>query len=178
MPDAPRLRSPDGLAAPPEAGFVLRTLEDAGHSAWVVGGWVRDSLLGRPVHDVDVATSARWEDGARALRAAGIPVVETGTAHGTVTAVVGGVPVEVTTYRVDGAYSDARHPDAVRFVDSVDDDLARRDLTVNAMAWHPERGLRDPFGGRDDLARGLVRSVGDPDARMAEDALRDRKSVV
>lgn len=177
MPDAPRLRSPDGLAAPPEAGFVLRTLEDAGHSAWVVGGWVRDSLLGRPVHDVDVATSARWEDGARALRAAGIPVVETGTAHGTVTAVVGGVPVEVTTYRVDGAYSDARHPDAVRFVDSVDDDLARRDLTVNAMAWHPERGLRDPFGGRDDLARGLVRSVGDPDARMAEDALRVLRAV-
>lgn len=177
MPDAPGLRSPDDLFAPPEAEAVLRILEAAGHSAWVVGGWVRDSLLGRPVHDVDVATGARWEDGARALRAAGVPVAETGTAHGTVTAVVGGVPVEVTTYRVDGAYSDARHPDAVRFVDSVDDDLARRDFTVNAMAWHPARGLRDPFGGRDDLAAGIVRAVGDPEARMAEDALRVLRAV-
>lgn len=165
------------LAPPVEGAAVIGALEAAGHSAWIVGGWVRDSLLGRPVHDVDVATSARWEDGERALRDAGIPVVETGVAHGTVTAVVDGVPVEVTTYRVDGAYTDGRHPDAVRFVDSVDDDLARRDFTVNAMAWHPDRGLRDPFGGRRDLAAGLVRAVGDADARMAEDALRVLRAV-
>ncbi|MEY8436389.1 CCA tRNA nucleotidyltransferase [Atopobiaceae bacterium 24-176] len=177
MPEAVPRDAPDRLTPPAEGAAVIDALEAAGHSAWIVGGWVRDSLLGRPAHDVDVATSARWEDGARALCDAGIPVVETGTAHGTVTAVVGGVPVEVTTYRVDGAYTDGRHPDAVRFVDSVDDDLARRDFTVNAMAWHPARGLRDPFGGRRDLAAGLVRAVGDPDARMAEDALRVLRAV-
>ena len=152
--DAPAYPVPDyGLR-------VLHALEDAGFEAWVVGGWVRDALLGAPMHDVDVTTSAPWQETERVLRTAGIEVHETGTAHGTVTAVIDGQPVEVTTYRVEGTYSDRRHPDEVRFVRDVREDLARRDFTVNAMAYHPDRGLLDLFGGREDLARGVVRAVG------------------
>ena len=162
---------------PDYAQHVLDVLEAAGFEAWVVGGWVRDALLGRPGHDVDVTTSAPWQDAASALRAAGIVVHETGTAHGTVTAVVDGRPVETTTYRVEGAYSDRRHPDKVRFVTDVREDLARRDFTVNAMAFHPERGLLDPFGGERDLAAGVIRAVGEPRRRFEEDALRVLRAV-
>jgi tRNA nucleotidyltransferase (CCA-adding enzyme) len=162
----------------PDYGLrVLRALEDAGFETWVVGGWVRDALLGAPMHDVDVTTSAPWQETERVLRAAGIEVHETGTAHGTVTAVVEGMPVEVTTYRVEGTYSDRRHPDEVRFVRDVREDLARRDFTVNAMAYHPDRGLLDLFGGREDLSRGVVRAVGDPYRRFEEDALRVLRAV-
>lgn len=162
----------------PDYGLrVLRVLEDAGFEAWVVGGWVRDALLGAPMHDVDVTTSAPWQETERVLRAAGIEVHETGTAHGTVTAVIDGQPVEVTTYRVEGTYSDRRHPDEVRFVRDVREDLARRDFTVNAMAYHPDRGLLDLFGGREDLSRGVVRAVGDPYRRFEEDALRVLRAV-
>ena len=156
---------------------VVGALEAAGHEAWVVGGWVRDALLGRPGHDVDVTTSAPWQETARVLRAAGIEVHETGTAHGTVTAVVDGRPVETTTYRVEGAYSDRRHPDEVRFVTDVREDLARRDFTVNAMAFHPRRGLLDPFGGKKDLAARVIRAVGEPRRRFEEDALRVLRAV-
>ena len=162
----------------PEFGrTVIRALEDAGFEAWAVGGWVRDALLGTPGHDVDVTTSAPWQKTAAVLRAAGIAVHETGTAHGTVTAVVGGRPVETTTYRVEGGYSDRRHPDEVRFVTDVREDLARRDFTVNAMAFHPERGLLDPFGGERDLAARVIRAVGDPHTRFEEDALRVLRAV-
>ena len=162
---------------PAYAAAVLRALEDAGFEAWVVGGWVRDALLGSASHDVDVCTAAPWQESERALLAAGLAVHRTGTQHGTVTAVSEGKPVEVTTYRVDGAYSDARHPDSVRFVRDVREDLARRDFTINAMAFHPARGLLDPFGGREDLARGLIRAVGDPRLRFGEDALRVLRAV-
>ncbi|MDI9591375.1 MAG: HD domain-containing protein [Acidobacteriota bacterium] len=162
---------------PPHALRVLEVLEGAGFEAWVVGGWVRDALMGEPSHDVDVTTSALWQQSAAALRAAGLVVHETGAAHGTVTAVVGGSPVEVTTYRVEGAYSDHRHPDEVRFVGSVLDDLSRRDFTINAIAYHPARGLLDPFGGRRDLEAGLIRAVGDPAQRFEEDALRVLRAV-
>ena len=167
----------DASLAPAYGLAVLRALEGAGHEAWFVGGWVRDALRGEPAHDVDVCTSAAWADSKRALLAAGIEVHETGTAHGTVTAVVAGRPVEVTTYRVDGAYTDFRHPDSVRFVSDVREDLARRDFTVNAMAWHPVCGLLDPFGGCDDLAAGVVRAVGEPRRRFSEDALRVLRAV-
>ncbi len=166
-----------GRELPDYARRVVGVLEDAGYEAWVVGGWVRDALLGRPGHDVDVTTSAPWPETARVLRAAGICVHETGTAHGTVTAVVDGHPVETTTYRVEGAYSDLRHPDAVRFVTDVREDLARRDFTVNALAYHPDRGLLDPFGGREDLERGVIRAVGNPRRRFGEDALRVLRAV-
>lgn len=151
---------------------VLQVLEDAGFEAWVVGGWVRDALMGDACHDVDITCSALWEESARVLRDAGYDVQETGTQHGTITVVTEEKPIEVTTFREDGAYSDHRHPDTVRFVDDVRRDLARRDLTINAMAYHPTRGLLDPFGGREDLAAGLIRMVGDPATRFAEDALR------
>ena len=162
---------------PGYARRVVSALEAEGFEAWVVGGWVRDALLGRPGHDVDVTTSAPWQETARVLRSAGIEVHETGTAHGTVTAVVDDRPVETTTYRVEGAYSDRRHPDEVRFVTDVREDLARRDFTVNAMAFHPERGLLDPFGGRGDLARRVIRAVGEPRRRFEEDALRVLRAV-
>lgn len=162
---------------PSYAQKVIDRLEAAGHEAWAVGGWVRDALRGVEGHDVDVTTSASWQQSASVLRAAGMAVHETGTAHGTITAVCDGAPVEVTTYRVEGSYSDHRHPDEVRFVRNVEEDLARRDLTINAMAWHPVRGLLDPFGGREDLADRTVRAVGDPQTRFNEDALRVLRAV-
>lgn len=156
---------------------VLEALEEAGFEAWVVGGWVRDALRGAPSHDVDICTSAHWQQTRSTLRKLGIPVHETGTAHGTVTAVVDGQPVEVTTFREESTYTDHRHPDSVRFITDITEDLQRRDFTVNAMAYHPERGLLDPFGGRDDLAAGVIRAVGNPRRRFAEDALRVLRAV-
>ena len=146
---------------------VLEALEDAGFEAWVVGGWVRDALRGAPSHDVDITTSAHWQQTRSTLRKLGITVHETGTAHGTVTAVVDGEPVEVTTFREESTYTDHRHPDSVRFITDITADLERRDFTVNAMAYHPERGLLDPFGGQDDLAAGVIRAVGNPRRRFA-----------
>ena len=162
----------------PIAGLkVIQALEEAGHSAWIVGGWVRDGLLGRPGHDVDVASSAPWQEAATILKARGMSVIPTGAAHGTVTALVDGTPVEVTTYRTEGAYLDGRHPSKVAFVSSIEQDLARRDFTINAMAYHPQRGLLDLYGGLQDLAQGRIRAVGDPQRRMEEDALRVLRAV-
>jgi len=168
---------PTSFEPPAYALRVLEALEAAGHEAWIVGGWVRDCLRGMPGHDIDVCTSALWQQTEEVLLAAGVEVHQTGTQHGTVTAVVEGKPVEVTTYRVEGTYSDLRHPDEVRFVRDVREDLGRRDFTINAMAWHPTRGLLDPYGGRDDLAAGIIRCVGDPHARLSEDALRVLRAV-
>lgn len=168
---------PSSIDVPQAALRVLHAFEDAGYEAWIVGGWVRDMVRGAPVHDIDMCTNASWEQCEHCLDAAHIEVHETGIAHGTVTAVVQGEPIEVTTYRIDGTYSDFRHPDSVIFVDDIREDLARRDFTVNAMAWHPERGLLDPFGGCSDLARGCIRAVGNPAERFAEDALRVLRAV-
>lgn len=159
-------------ALPAHGAAALRVLEEGGAEAWCVGGFVRDALLGRPVHDVDVAVSVPWQETRRICEAAGLRVHETGTAHGTLTVVVDGEPVEVTTFRADGAYGDGRHPDEVRLVGSIEEDLARRDFTVNAMAYRPARGLVDPFGGMADLEAGVLRTVGDPRERFVEDALR------
>lgn len=171
------LADPAELRAPAYALRVLEVLEAAGFEAWIVGGWVRDALLCKDGHDVDVTTSALWQESASCLRDAGIEVHETGTQHGTVCAVVEGKPVEVTTYRVESAYTDFRHPDEVRFVREVREDLGRRDFTVNAMAWHPFRGLLDPYNGRDDLAAEVIRCVGDATSRLTEDALRVLRAV-
>lgn len=151
---------------------LLRTLEQAGFEAWFVGGFVRDSLLGNPVADVDIACSARWEQTENACSAAGMHVHQTGIKHGTLTVVCQNETFEVTTYRIDGAYSDARHPDSVQFGCSIEEDLARRDFTINAMAYHPDRGILDPFGGRNDASARIIRTVGDPRLRFDEDALR------
>ncbi|MBE6468565.1 MAG: HD domain-containing protein [Coriobacteriaceae bacterium] len=163
---------------PGEAALrVLAALEAAGGEAWLVGGWVRDALRAAPSHDIDMCSSLPWPEAARALAAAGIGVIESGTRFGGITAVADGVRIEVTTYRVDGFYGDGRHPDEVRFSTSVEDDLARRDFTVNAMAWHPARGLLDRYGGQADLAAGVIRAVGEPRLRFSEDALRILRAV-
>ena len=156
---------------------VLSALEEGGLEAWVVGGWVRDALLGRPGHDVDVCCSGSWEESAAALRAAGMGVVESGTRFGGITALVRGERIEVTAYRLDGFYADGRHPSTIVRAASVEDDLARRDFTVNAMAWHPERGLLDLYDGQGDLARRQIRAVGEPRRRFEEDALRMLRAV-
>ena len=151
------------------ATAVLELLEQAGHQAVLVGGCVRDSLLGIPPHDYDAATSALPEQIKAACNA--LPCLDIGVKHGTVTVLSGGISVETTTFRKETTYSDHRHPDAVEFTSELVEDLARRDFTINAMAW--ERGaVIDPFGGQADLAAGLVRCVGNPERRFEEDALR------
>ena len=151
---------------------VLSLLESAGFEAWFVGGCVRDAFLGRKAQDVDVTTSAPWQEVERVFLSEGCAVHRTGVKHGTVTVVVDGSAFEVTTFRVDGEYLDGRHPESVSFSTSIADDLARRDFTINAMAYHPTRGLQDPFEGRLDLERGIIRAVGNPRKRFREDALR------
>ena len=149
---------------------ALARLEDAGWSAYAVGGCVRDLLRGTEPGDYDIATDAPPEETERVFAAE--RVIETGLKHGTVTVLLSGMPLEITTFRVDGTYSDSRRPDAVRFTSSLREDLARRDFTVNAIAFHPAEGIIDPFSGREDLAARMIRCVGDPDARLREDALR------
>ena len=154
---------------PPALLEVVRTLEEKGHRAWVVGGCLRDLLLGRPASDWDLATSARPE----AVVAAFKRTIPTGIKHGTVTVIVRGISFEVTTLRGEGAYSDGRRPDSVAFVDDIEADLARRDFTVNAIAYDPVTGdFVDPFGGERDLEAKVLRAVGDPLARFGEDGLR------
>ena len=149
---------------------ILRRIEEAGFEAFVVGGAVRDSLLGRPNHDYDITTSALPEETAEIFK--DLHVIKTGIKHGTVTVVMSRTPVEITTYRVDGDYKDSRHPEDVRFTRNLEDDLSRRDFTVNAMAYNEERGVVDLFDGIGDLAKGLIRAVGEPQKRFEEDALR------
>ena len=148
---------------------VLDALETAGYEAWCVGGCVRDALLGRIPEDWDVTTSALPEETLRLFGSCAIP---TGLQHGTVTVRSGSHSIEVTTYRVDGAYRDHRRPESVTFTCSLKEDLKRRDFTVNAMACDLRGELRDPFGGQEDLKAGILRCVGDPDRRFGEDALR------
>lgn len=168
-----------GAAIPEPVVEVCRTLSRAGHAGVLVGGAVRDALLGKPVADWDVATSAT-PDEVVDLFARTIP---TGIQHGTVTALVGGKgsdaePVEITTFRGEGEYHDGRRPTHVEFLRSLEADLARRDLTVNALAWDPiAQTLADPFDGLGDLQRGVIRAVGDPALRFSEDGLRTMRAV-
>lgn len=154
----------------PGAAALLEQLHSAGFAAYAVGGCVRDSLLGRCPHDWDLCTSALPE---QVMALFGQErCIPTGLQHGTVTVKQGGGLYEITTFRTEGSYTDGRHPDAVQFVPDVKDDLARRDFTINAMAYSPAEGLIDPFGGQQDLQQGLVRAVGVPSQRFEEDALR------
>lgn len=163
------------LAVPPEAALhVLDRLHVAGFEAFFVGGCVRDRLIGRAVGDWDLTTDARPEQVLELFD----HVVPTGLQHGTVTVVHGGLNIEVTTYRVDLGYEDGRRPLGVAFTRELTEDLARRDFTMNAMAWDPRRGLFvDLYGGRADLGAGLVRAVGDPESRFREDGLRALRAV-
>ena len=161
------------IRIPPGAAKILRVLEDHGYEAYVVGGCVRDSLLGRDPHDWDITTSALPMQ----VKALFRRTIDTGLKHGTVTILEGGEPFEVTTYRVDGEYLDGRHPSEVTFTASLKEDLQRRDFTINAMAYSEKKGLQDFFRGYPDLEKGLIRAVGDPMKRFGEDALRIMRAV-
>jgi tRNA nucleotidyltransferase (CCA-adding enzyme) len=155
---------------PKTAANIIDTLEKAGFEAYAVGGCVRDSLMGREVSDWDITTSAVPAEVMRVY--SGRRVMPTGLKHGTVSLMVRGDAYEITTYRLDGHYTDGRRPDSVRFTGSLRDDLARRDFTVNAMAYNPREGLVDIFGGLDDIKNRLIRCVGAADERFGEDYLR------
>ena len=158
------------LTLDPGAAALLDTLHAAGYAAYAVGGCVRDSLLGRTAHDWDLCTSALPQ---QVMELFGTEqCIPTGLQHGTVTIKYGGQLYETTTFRTEGSYTDGRHPDAVQFVPDVREDLARRDFTINAMAYNEADGLVDPFGGQKDLQNGLLRAVGEPQQRFTEDALR------
>ncbi len=158
------------MKLPEYVAFCLDALEEAGFAAYAVGGCVRDAWLGLTPSDYDLCTAALPEQTEAVF--AGQKLVLAGKKHGTVGVVFGKNVVEITTFRTEGSYMDNRHPDWVEFVTDIEQDLARRDFTVNAMAWSPRRGFADPFGGREDLKRGLLRAVGDPDTRFREDSLR------
>ncbi len=158
------------MTLPRAVATAIARLESAGYEAVAVGGCVRDLLLGNVPHDYDIATAATPDAVCRVF--AEETCLETGIRHGTVTVLLDGSPLEITTYRKEGAYSDGRHPDEVVFSTKLTDDLSRRDFTVNAMAFHPTRGLTDLFGGQADLKASVLRCVGEPRRRFAEDALR------
>lgn len=155
---------------PSQVNTAIEILCGKGHSAYVVGGAVRNLMMDIPVNDWDITTSALPEETLELFR--DFRTIETGIKHGTVTVIIDGMPLEITTYRIEKGYSDNRHPDKVEFTDRVEDDLSRRDFTVNAMAYSPGIGLIDPFGGCEDINKKLIRCVGNPDKRFGEDALR------
>lgn len=151
---------------------IISVLSAAGYKAYFVGGCVRDFFMRRPFNDIDIASSSTPIETETALSAAGIRCIKTGIKHGTVTAIINGESFEITTFRSDGEYKDNRHPENVSFVTDVKTDLARRDFTVNAMAYNENDGLVDVFGGIDDINNKIIRCVGNPDKRFNEDALR------
>lgn len=159
------------IPVPVEA--IIEQLNQAGHEAYVVGGCVRDTLLGRRPEDWDITTSARPEQ----VKAIFDRTIDTGIQHGTVTIMKGKAGYEVTTYRIDGEYEDSRHPKSVEFTSNLVEDLKRRDFTINAMAYSHQTGLVDVFGGMEDLERGRIRCVGKPYDRFTEDALRILRAV-
>ena len=151
-----------------EVKFVLNRLNEAGYEAYLVGGSVRDFLLNKHNKDIDITTNAIPEEVKRIF--VDFPVIDTGIKHGTVTILYKNLPIEITTYRIDGEYQDSRHPKEVKFTSSLKEDLSRRDFTINAMAYNNE--LIDYYGGRDDLKNKMLRAVGNPNKRFEEDALR------
>ena len=160
---------------PPNIQNCIDLLEAAGFAAYAVGGCVRDACLGRNPHDYDLCTGALPAQTEAVFR--DFRLVLAGEKHGTVTVITEDGPVEITTFRTEGGYRDNRHPDWVKFVPDIQGDLARRDFTVNAMAYSPTRGFADPFGGREDLRNHVLRAVGDPEARFREDSLRILRGV-
>lgn len=158
------------ITLPRPCADALRRLNDAGYEAYVVGGCVRDALLGKQPLDWDICTSARPDEMLSVFK--GEKIIPTGIQHGTLTVLMKGMPLEITTYRIDGDYADHRRPENVAYTRDLAEDLARRDFTVNAMAWHPGEGLIDLYGGQADLERRIMRAVGDPLLRFEEDGLR------
>lgn len=167
------------MQIPPDALEIIKLLEDAGFEAAVVGGCVRDALLGKTPHDYDICTSATPDQMKSIFSQSNHNTYDTGLQHGTIS-VLGPNDrevYEVTTYRCDGEYTDGRHPDSVQFVSDITLDLSRRDLTINSLAYSPDRGLVDPFGGTEDLEKSLIRCVGDPNKRFQEDGLRIMRAI-
>lgn len=158
------------IVLPKQVKTALSELKHNGHKAYLVGGAVRDSILNLPVHDYDIATSALPEQIKNVFQ--NYQTIDTGIKHGTITVLIDKMPIEITTFRQDGKYSDNRRPDNVEFTNDVVEDLKRRDFTINAMAYNEEEGLIDPFNGRDDLSKRIIRCVGEPEERFNEDALR------
>lgn len=163
------------IKLPETIKFVLGKLEKNGFSAYAVGGAVRDYILGNPATDWDVTTSALPDETEKVF--SGFKVVKTGIKHGTVTVIVNGCPVEITTFRKESGYTDNRHPDNVEFVSDLAEDLKRRDFTVNSLAYNEKEGLIDLYGGLSDLKNEIIRTVGDPRERFSEDALRILRAV-
>ena len=163
------------MVIPESVQLCLNRLENAGFEAYIVGGCVRDALLGLTPQDYDMCTSALPEQTEAVF--SDFPLVLAGKKHGTVGVVIDGTVVEITTYRTEGGYTDNRHPEWVKFVPTIEEDLSRRDFTVNSMAYSPSRGLADPFGGRADLEAKILRAVGDPQTRFREDSLRILRGV-
>lgn len=160
-----------GKMLPTPAHMAVERLEAAGYEAFLVGGCMRDIIMGNSPHDIDITTSAYPEQ--TILVFSGFRVVETGIKHGTVAVIIEGLPIEITTYRIDGSYTDGRRPDAVKFSKSLEADLSRRDFTINSIAFNPHNNrLVDMFGGVDDIKKRIIRTVGDPCIRFEEDGLR------
>ena len=163
------------IKIPGDALYIINTLEENGYEAYVVGGCVRDAILGMEAKDWDICTPALPEQTMKCF--AGRHIVESGLSHGTITLVLNHQPFEITTYRAEGVYSDNRRPDSVEFIHTLQEDLSRRDFTVNAMAYSPQRGFMDFFGGVGDMQNHLIRCVGDADKRFREDALRIMRAL-
>lgn len=163
------------IEIPSGANEIIHNLQNNGYEAFLVGGCVRDSILGRPIHDYDITTSATPYEMMKVFKDKRI--IETGLQHGTITIVIDDKPYEVTTYRIDGNYSDSRRPDKVTFTKSLEEDLKRRDFTINAMAYNDEVGLVDPFNGMEDIKYHKIQCVGKPEDRFAEDALRILRAI-
>lgn len=165
------------IKLPKAVDKIIKLLNEKGYSASAVGGCTRDSILGKEPNDWDICTSATPEQMKEVFKAAHLHTYDTGIQHGTISIMVDGELYETTTYRIDGEYSDGRHPDEVVFVDNIEKDLARRDFTVNAMAYNDKDGLIDPFNGQEDLENKIIRCVGDPNQRFQEDALRVLRAI-
>ena len=163
------------IEIPSGANEIIHTLQNNGYEAFLVGGCVRDSILGRSIHDYDVTTSATPDEMMEVFK--GKRIIETGLQHGTITIVIDGEGYECTTYRIDGHYSDSRRPDSVTFTRSLEEDLKRRDFTINAMAYNNEAGLIDPFNGLEDIEHYKIRCVGRAEDRFSEDALRILRAI-
>lgn len=161
------------IQLPEKVKFIITTIEEAGYEAYAVGGCVRDSILGRIPDDWDITTSATPLQVKELFRR----TVDTGIRHGTVTVMLDKEGFEVTTYRIDGKYEDSRHPKEVTFTPSLEEDLKRRDFTINAMAYNDKEGIVDLFGGMEDIREKKIRCVGNPKERFSEDALRIMRAV-
>ena len=163
------------ITIPQEVNIILSRLEMSGYEAFCVGGAVRDSIMGIVPGDWDITTSALPEETRQVF--SDFKTIDTGLKHGTLTVIIDHKPYEITTYRIDGEYGDNRHPEAVSFTRNIEDDLARRDFTVNAIAYNPKKGIVDPYGGQSDIYNSITRTVGDPHRRFNEDGLRIMRAL-